>query len=597
MAGINDQRDLSKIINFMYEGDSDTVENKFLEKAVTKDEITKFSNTLKAEIIFTRESYDRGQPLETEKIWKENFYDCQDIFKNEEELAGLTSDISYISKETSGESQKYIYDKTTDICFKIEDTKIGSHIVHSIEYAKLIIDGENSKGVGIVDDDSKIATASDGTKCYEPNLNNFSYKTEVVYYSADLKKQYTMSIKEFLEQGKPSTTTYDGETYTFADYVAKENGKTRIWANIKTSANGLEGYWTWIPRYAYKIDSKSKTLEIIFVDINDKPIDTEKNGESLKEGYTVHEAFKQQDGLKGIWVSKYQPSALESSAIDSTEPEKPDLSKFAANDTKLIYYTADGQNSIEVDYTETPEQTKEKDGKVYYFYNYPNKIWANIKCTAYGLESKWVWIPRFAYKLESGESSVILIDTNNNPIDKQTYGNSLPNGYTVHEAFTQQPNLKGMWFSKYQPSAKEIGKTDNGEPQKPDLSNFSSNDTKLIYYTADGKNSIEVDYTETPEQTKEQDGKTYYFYNYGSKIWANVKCQANGAISYWTWIPRYAYKLESGTTKVIFVDENDKPLNTSVYGDSLPEGYTVHEAFKQQDGLKGIWFSKYQPSK
>ena len=54
MAGINDQRDLSKIINFMYEGDSDTVENKFLEKAVTKDEITKFSNTLKAEIIFTR---------------------------------------------------------------------------------------------------------------------------------------------------------------------------------------------------------------------------------------------------------------------------------------------------------------------------------------------------------------------------------------------------------------------------------------------------------------------------------------------------------------------------------------------------------------
>ena len=72
-------------------------------------------------------------------------------------------------------------------------------------------------------------------------------------------------------------------------------------------------------------------------------------------------------------------------------------------------------------------------------------------------------------------------------------------------------------------------------------------------FSLDGKNSIEVDYTETPEQTKEQDGKTYYFYNYGSKIWANVKCQANGAISYWTWIPRYAYKLESGTTKVIRV--------------------------------------------
>ena len=36
MAGINDQRDLSKIINFMYEGDSDTVENKFFRKSSNK---------------------------------------------------------------------------------------------------------------------------------------------------------------------------------------------------------------------------------------------------------------------------------------------------------------------------------------------------------------------------------------------------------------------------------------------------------------------------------------------------------------------------------------------------------------------------------
>ena len=116
-------------------------------------------------------------------------------------------------------------------------------------------------------------------------------------------------------------------------------------------------------------------------------------------------------------------------------------------------------------------------------------------------------------------------------------------------------------------------------------------------FSLDGKNSIEVDYTETPEQTKEQDGKTYYFYNYGSKIWANVKCQANGAISYWTWIPRYAYKLESGESSVILIDTNNNPIDKQTYGNSLPNGYTVHEAFKQQDGLKGIWFSKYQPSK
>ena len=112
-------------------------------------------------------------------------------------------------------------------------------------------------------------------------------------------------------------------------------------------------------------------------------------------------------------------------------------------------------------------------------------------------------------------------------------------------------------------------------------------------FSLDGKNSIEVDYTETPEQTKEQDGKTYYFYNYGSKIWANVKCQANGAISYWTWIPRYAYN-ESGTTTdtdVIFVTTDNKQLN----GSELPSGYSVAGSFINNQDM-GIWVSKYEPS-
>lgn len=54
MSGLNEQKDLSKVVNFMYVGNVDTVENKFLKKNVAVDEIKKFSDTLKAEIIFTR---------------------------------------------------------------------------------------------------------------------------------------------------------------------------------------------------------------------------------------------------------------------------------------------------------------------------------------------------------------------------------------------------------------------------------------------------------------------------------------------------------------------------------------------------------------
>ena len=53
-------------------------------------------------------------------------------------------------------------------------------------------------------------------------------------------------------------------------------------------------------------------------------------------------------------------------------------------------------------------------------------------------------------------------------------------------------------------------------------------------------------------------------------------------------------------TEIIFIDTNNKPLNTDKWT-SLPSGFIVHPAFDQDtDGsgnkLPGIWFSKYKPS-
>ena len=84
-----------------------------------------------------------------------------------------------------------------------------------------------------------------------------------------------------------------------------------MWANIKCDANGLISYWVWIPRYAYNIDKDYSEIKVILVDINDKPIDTEKYGDTLSEYYTVHEMFKQGDGLEGVWFSKYEPTGTE----------------------------------------------------------------------------------------------------------------------------------------------------------------------------------------------------------------------------------------------------------------------------------------------
>lgn len=572
------------------------VQSGFLDKNLTKEEAEKFPETLKAEIIFARNNYANGEPLDSKRIWKNNLFNCRDIWSDDDLVEGIINDLYYIKGSDSTKELTYIYDQVTDKCYKIKQTTIESKIVHSLAYAKFILDGVNANGVGTADDDAETFKSSDGTIAYEPDVNNLSYKTELVYYSDTFEEQ-TVSIKEYLAGGKKKSISVDGTTYTLADYI--ENG-TNIYANIKCTANGLESYWVWIPRYAYKLDAsvaKQEKSNIIYVDINDKPLDTEKYGESLPEGYTVHAAFKQKEGLKGIWFSKYEPSALETLEVDSTEPGKPDLSNFKEEDTKLIYYTADKKKYIEKEFSNEPENKITEDGKDYYFYNYENKLWANVKCVANGLESWWVWIPRYAYKLESGQSTVILVDENDIPIDKEKYGNKLPDGFTVHAAFSQGDGLKGIWFSKYEPTATETGTVDNTEPKTPDLSNFDASSTSLIYYTQDGKNKIEVEYSTNPAQKITEGGTDYYFYNYTNKIWANVKCNANNLTSYWVWIPRYAYKLEGGQASVIFVDSNNKPLDTEKYGSTLPEGYTLHSAFKQDDGLEGIWFSKYEPSK
>ncbi len=85
------------------------------------------------------------------------------------------------------------------------------------------------------------------------------------------------------------------------DWYDYDNGK---WANIKTTNNGLEAYWVWIPRYEY-IEPTSTTvteIEVKFIPTSQKQADA---------GYTIHPAFTNEGNggfgdLDGIWVAKYE---------------------------------------------------------------------------------------------------------------------------------------------------------------------------------------------------------------------------------------------------------------------------------------------------
>ena len=155
--------------------------------------------------------------------------------------------------------------------------------------------------------------------------------------------------------------TYDEETGKWEennsssayDYVAGEgtedNNKSK-WANAVVTVDGVESYFVWIPRYAYKITyndvndkSAGGTIDVKFlVGTSDNYYD--ENGELKKakravtghedttSDYYVHPAFTNNvdlggwdSELTGIWVGKY-----ETSLVDTTD--KNNITNVVTND-------------------------------------------------------------------------------------------------------------------------------------------------------------------------------------------------------------------------------------------------------------------------
>ena len=108
------------------------------------------------------------------------------------------------------------------------------------------------------------------------------------------------------------------------------------------------------------------------------------------------------------------------------------------------------------------------------WYDYKNQKWANIYVESEGIESYYVWIPRYVYKVDDEKSvtgnertDVKFVDIDNsykNPeTDEKTDWTTLQSqGYQLPEAFTwgdddsNKTSIPGYWMSKYQLSYQQI---------------------------------------------------------------------------------------------------------------------------------------------
>ena len=304
------------------------------------------------------------------------------------------------------------------------------------------------------------------------------------------------------------------------------------------------------------------------------------------------------------------------------------------------------------------------------WYDYSKQNWANIYVENEGIESYYVWVPRYVYKLDSSNerTDIKFVDTQNTYKDKngketnwetlQTQGYQLPEAFTWGDDLSTQ--LPGYWMSKYQLSdsgtynvdfkvtatastmtIKEIklakGKTAatytyaiNGkilhtskkaeeytikglakgdksvnvtalnekgeivgsltklyqvaEVNEPDLTGFDKDTTFYVYWDENG-----IEHNETPISKSAPSE----WYDYTTANWANIVTRNNGEESYFVWIPRYEYQINSTNQRTYIRFLKGTSTETS-------PGYQIPEAFSWGDELNtqltGYWMSKYQLS-
>ena len=419
-------------------GNIKTAETSFL-KEIPIEDTKSWDLSLKKEIIFWG-----GFSIETNKptnSYIESGFEKAITGENEKAF-----DIYYVNTGKKGEENKYIYNKQYYIVYKVKPTKIHGNNVHSIEELDYILNGgERNKSIQYtkIKYDAKWVTVNN-TSYYEPDLNGFGLEvTSLVFYKLDensaiTEETYEMPVSEWLEKDRPNQITKDESNYILYDYA------NRVWANIKVDSDDVESWWVWIPRYAYQNVKETTITNTIFINNENKT--GEQRVETLPEGYTVQSAFEG-NNKKGIWVSKYQPSPVSNKYTTNLNTKTiPDLTGFTKQDTYLEIYDKDTKTfKYEVQLSTITNLEEFCLNNLWYDYN--NRIYANVKVVKNGIETWWVYIPRYAYRNDNTITDILLIDENN----KQLNGKDLPSTYTIQSAF-EGNTKKGIWVSKYQPT-------------------------------------------------------------------------------------------------------------------------------------------------
>ena len=156
-----------------------------------------------------------------------------------------------------------------------------------------------------------------------------------------------MELVTYNEETGEWDTNNSSSAYDYVAGEGTEDNNSSRWANAKLTIDGVDSYFVWIPRYAYKITynnpdniSEGGTIDVKFlIGTTDQYYDEEGNLQTAKRAttgqedttsdYYVHPVFTSNvdlggwsKELTGIWVGKYESSLV----------NKSDSSNIVTND-------------------------------------------------------------------------------------------------------------------------------------------------------------------------------------------------------------------------------------------------------------------------
>ena len=442
----------------------------------------------------------------------------------------------------------------------IKNIKLNTTITDTNPIKKYTV-AVNGKIVQTIESEEELANIAE--KVIEINTTDNNEKTiNVTGLNASGEVVGSMTKKyEPATVNPPELSGFNQETTFYVTYDGNGNEHSTIpiskeapegwyeygygkWANIVTRNNGLQTYYTWIPRYEFTLDQNNQRSNVRFIE----GTRTETEGD-----YQIPEAFTfNGKELTGYWAMKYTLSEETAPRFDT---------EVVSTNTSIRTKGITGTEITRI--SELPEE--EKISLIYKYYI------------------------NGEYKGETINASDIF-----------EYAD-----LTANTKYTIQVEIRNSITDEYLGSVvKQINTIDSNRPELIGFNIRATDEegnklpvTYYVLYDEQGNerigDKIENDGSNMPNS----------WYDYSKSRWANIVVTdgeiENGEIknasktTYYTWIPRYEFKIDSsqyqqpsiGRTEVRFLDGITRDTDI---GYQIPEAFTFGEK-----ELTGYWAMKY----